>query len=109
MLEDITARGVLVEGVGDVRNYLLSHPRVADVLADVVRDARHALGDDGQLVLTVDMSLSVGNEWLLLLLRQLSYDERIIQITRDMDCGAQSRLGGWDWRFIVTTDFKPVS
>jgi hypothetical protein len=88
-----------------VENFLLDHPAVQLVLPDVVDEAVRRLGEGGQLVLELDCSAGLGNEYLVLLLQSRTYDAMILELGRDLTAKARAQMEVPERRFIVTTDF----
>jgi hypothetical protein len=104
-LDRISQAGVRIANGGDVENFLLDRPAIQLVLPDVVDEAVRRLGEGGQLVLELDCSAGLGNEYLVLLLQSRTYDAMILELRRDLTAKARAQMEVPERRFIVTTDF----
>jgi hypothetical protein len=104
-MDRISEAGVTIQHGREVENHLLDHPYIYPVLPDTVDEAIERLGDGGQIILDLDCSAGLGNEYLVLLLRSRSYDASILDLSRDLTEHARARMPFPEHRFIVTTDF----
>lgn len=91
---------------GAVRDYLLRHFDMTDLLPSVCRIASRTFGVDAQLSLELYRDPEIRDEYLTLYVRQECYDEHIMDIIEDMCAEYRDELIGRSGWLLVTTDFR---
>ena len=108
-LEEIINLGIVFPDVTDVRDYLMKHPDMDDLLIFASNRALELFGETSEISLEVYHDPEVEDEYLILYIRQYKYQRNIKAEIRDLRSQYRNKLiesSGW---FLVTTDYKSPS
>ncbi len=104
-LTALKAESVSLPQVRDVREYLLEHPDMTDLVTSVCQMASDHIGPQAELSLEIHDDPEIEDEYLTLYVRQVAYDGQLLEAIRDVReqyLNDLSERSGW---ILVTTDF----
>jgi len=104
-LTRLTVGGLLIPNFEDVRNYLLQHHDTLDALVSIVNLVIEHFDRDSQFSLEVYEDPEDEDRYLSIYVRQVNYDERIIERLDAIRPLCNEFLAGRSGWVIVTTDF----
>jgi hypothetical protein len=108
-LKKIINLGIIIPDVTDVRDYLMKHPDMDDLLIFACARAVELFGETAEISLEVYHDPEEEDKYLILYIRQYKYQRNIKAEIRDLRSQYRSKLiesSGW---FLVTTDYKSPS
>lgn len=97
---------IVIPQSGAVRDYLLRHFDMTDLLPSVCGIALRTFGIDARLSLELYRDPEIRDQYLTLYVRQERYDEHIMDIIEDMCAEYRDKLIGKSSWLLVTTDFR---
>ena len=106
-LRQFAAAGVLLPQPSAVRDYLMRHSDLVDIMLRAVRAAREKIGGQTQLSLEIYRDPEVDDLYPALYVRQDEYAEDIFDLIEDARSGYEPELAGKTGWFLVTTDLCP--
>ena len=106
-LRQFAAAGVLLPQPSAVRDYLMRHSDLVDIMLRAVRAAREKIGGQAQLSLEIYRDPEVDDLYPALYARQDEYAEDIFDLIEDARSGYEPELAGKTGWFLVTTDLCP--
>lgn len=98
---------IVIPQVAAVRDYLLRHFDMIDLLSSACRIALEKFGMDTRLSLELYRDPEIRDEYLTLYVRQERYDEHIMDMIEDVCTEYRDQLIGRSSWLLVTTDFRP--
>jgi hypothetical protein len=107
ILTNLGNRGIVVSNVGDVRDYLMNHPNMDDLLQSVSNRALEVFGETAQLSLEVYHDPEIKDEYLALYVRQEKYQKDIMTKIKAVWSAYKNSPDRELGRLFVTTDFSP--
>lgn len=107
VLNSILYQNILIPRPDSLRNYLLQHLDMLNILPLVCKTAIDRAGSSSQLSLEVYHDPEIQDEYLTLYVRQSQYDESISKLIDDITEECQHYLSDREGWLIVTTDFRP--
>ena len=108
-LEEIIKLRIVIPDVTDVRDYLMKHPDMDDLLIFASNRALELFGETAEISLEVYHDPEIKDEYLILYIRQYEYQRNIKAEIRKLRSLYRDKLiesSGW---FLVTTDYKSPS
>jgi hypothetical protein len=90
----------------DVRDYLLRHEDMVDLVAAACQIASTRFGKTSRLYLEVYHDPEIEDEYLTLYIRREKYDEQILDDIESASAEYQEDLVGKSGWFLLTTDFR---
>lgn len=106
-LKWLLQKRIVVPQAGAVRDYLLRHFDMTDLLPSVCRIALRRFGIGARLSLELYRDPEIRDEYLTLYVRQERYDEHIMDIIEDVCAEYRDELTRRSSWLLVTTDFRP--
>jgi hypothetical protein len=106
-LEDIINLRIVIPNVSDVRNYLMKHSDMGDLLYSVCNRALEVFGETAQLSLEVYHDSETRSESLTIYVRQDEYQEDIMDKIKKVWAAYKNFPDRNLGRLFVTTDFEP--
>ncbi len=97
---------VAIQDAVAVRAYLVRFPEVSERLLVLVEHLRREFGITANLVLDVNRDPEIVNEFLLLLVRPLTYNEQTMERIRSIRNAIARSLPEGEGRIHATTDFR---
>lgn len=97
---------IVIPQSGAVRDYLLRHFDMTDLLPCVCGIALRTFGIGARLSLELYRDPEIRDEYLTLYVRQERYDEHIMDIIEDVCTEYRDKLIGKSSWLLVTTDFR---
>jgi pterin-4a-carbinolamine dehydratase len=107
ILTNLENRGTVIPNVADVRDYLMHHPNMDDLLQSVSNRALEVFGETAQLSLEVYHDPEIKDEYLTLYVRQEKYQEDIMTKIKAVWSAYKNSPDRELGRLFVTTDFDP--
>jgi hypothetical protein len=106
LLIHLKSIGIIIPDVTDVRDYLMKHPDMDDLLTFVCNLAVETFGDAAELSLEVYHDPEIKDEYLILYIRQYEYQDNIKAVIKELRSKYKKALiesSGW---ILVTTDYN---
>lgn len=101
---------VTVSQPTEVRNYLIRHPDLTELILPVCKMAMARFENCARFYLEVYHDPEIDDEYLALYVRQKVYDDDVLKVIREVSRESLYRgLEGKKGWFTITTDFKPVA
>lgn len=107
VLNLILHHNILIPRPDSLRNYLLQHLDMLNVLPLICKIAFDRGGSSSQLSLEVYRDPEIQDEYLTLYVRRSQYDESIIKLIDEITIECQEYFKDSEGWLIVTTDFRP--
>jgi len=92
----------------DVRDYVLRHEDMVDLVASACQIASTRFGKTSRLYLEVYHDPEIEDEYLTLYIRQKEYDATFLDQIGAVRAEYEENLAGKSGWFLVTTDFRPA-
>jgi hypothetical protein len=101
---------VAVSQPAEVRNYLIRHLDLTELILPVCQTARARFENRAKFYLEVYRDPEIDDEYLALYIRQKVYEDDVLKVIREISRESLYRgLEGKKGWFTITTDFKPVA
>jgi hypothetical protein len=107
VLNLILYQNILIPRPDSLRNYLLQHLDMLNVLPLICKIAVDRVDSSSQLSLEVYQDPEIQDEYLTLYVRRPQYDESISRLIDEISAECQEYLSESEGWLIVTTDFRP--
>jgi len=107
LLRHIELRHILIPKPGELRQYLLRHQDMIDLLRHACETTSNRFGIRSQLSLKVYRDPEIEDQYLTLYVRQEQYDEQILDEIEEIRLRYEDLLADRSGWLLVTTDFRP--
>lgn len=97
----------IIQQPAEVREYLIQHSDLTNVLLYICATARKRMGTQTQLSLEMYHDPEIKDEYLTLYARQQQYDEQILNLIEEICTQHEIALTNSSGWLLVTTDFQP--
>ena len=106
-LRQLGASDVQLPQLSEIRDYLIHHPELADIVLHAARAARETIGGQAQLSLEMYLDPEVEDSYPTLCIRKDEYAEDIFNLIQEIRSTYEPDLAGKSGWFLVTTDLCP--
>ena len=106
VLSWLVSKDVLVPHHGEVRDYLLRHQDMIDLVAFACGAASERFQTDSELALELYRDPEIENEYLTLYVRREQYKQEILDEIDLVSAEFEDNLTGKSGWFVLTTDFR---
>jgi hypothetical protein len=106
ILNQLKLIGIIIPDPSEVREYLIYHPEMVNLLIYVSEESRQEFGIYTQLSLEVYEDPEITDKYLTLYVRRHKYDKNVIEQIKKIRYDYKDMLvdiSGW---FLLTTDFR---
>jgi hypothetical protein len=107
VLNLILHQNILIPRPDSLRDYLLQHLDMLNILPIVCKKAADRIDNSSQLSLEVYHDPEIHDKYLTLYVRQAQYDESISELIDEITTEYQEYLSDSTGWLLVTTDFRP--
>ena len=105
-LVQLGSKGVEIPHPSSLKDYLIAHPDISEVVMYATEIAKQHFDGNAQLSLEVYSDPEIDDNYVTLYVRQNEYDESVMKQIKEIRKAYESMLAdkiGW---FLVTTDFR---
>lgn len=106
VLDRIFSIGINVPQPNAIRDYLIWHPDLTELILHVCKFVSERMGARAYLSLELYRDQEIEDEYPTLYIRQESYDKNIMEVIKEIRAEYEEDISGKPGWFIVTTDFK---
>ena len=102
------SKGVDIPHPSSLKDYMIAHPNIWEVVIYATEIARLHFGDNAQLSLEVYSDPEIDDNYVTLYIRQNEYDDNLMRQIKKIRKTYESMLVGKSGWFLVTTDFRTL-